>query len=193
MPDNTPIDGEIERSGGFGRFQYFILVTTVLGIMSMNLLTHGIAVLELEPVEPGGYLCVYPGETEKVPCTPEDWCDKDDVQYEVNYEGNEENLYNWATSLTLVCRPKSATARIGMICAIGIFLGVLFIPRLGDLYGRKPIFFSSMILSIPVLAVVAFANNLILLYVFVFFAGPAIIARMSCGFLMLMEHATRPN
>ena len=49
QPDNTPIDHELGRAGGFGRFQVFITLTVVLGIMSLNLLTHGIAILELPP------------------------------------------------------------------------------------------------------------------------------------------------
>ena len=48
-PDNTPIDAELNRAGGFGRFQIFIILTVVFGIMSVNLLTHGIAILELPP------------------------------------------------------------------------------------------------------------------------------------------------
>ena len=56
-PDNTPIDMELERAGAFGRFQVCIVIIVVMGIMSVNLLTHGIAILELPPVEPDGYLC----------------------------------------------------------------------------------------------------------------------------------------
>ena len=174
-------------------------LTTVFGILSMNLLTHGIAVLELavkgpdDKVTGDGYLCTYDGTDVQVDCSPDDFCGRDDVTYEVNFDANDENLYNWYTKLDLVCKDKNATAWIGRLCAIGIFLGVLVIPRIGDLIGRKPMFMGSMILSIPVLAIVSFTKNLTLLYVAVFFAGPAIIGRMACGFLMLMEHMTRPN
>lgn len=48
-PDNTPIDAELERAGGFGRMQILITITVIFGIMSVNLLTHGIAILELPP------------------------------------------------------------------------------------------------------------------------------------------------
>ena len=165
----------------------------MVGILSLNLLTHGIAVLELRPKEPGGYLCTYPGSDSKVPCSPADWCDQADVEYEVNFDANDENLYNWATKLELVCRPPSATARIGTTCMLGIFLSVLIIPRLSDLVGRKPLFMASMIVSIPILFFESFLGNLILVYICSFLAGPAIIGRMSCGFLMLMEHVTKPN
>ena len=39
------------------RFQVFIVAVVVLGIMSANLLTHGIAILELPPKEPNGFIC----------------------------------------------------------------------------------------------------------------------------------------
>ena len=48
-PDTTPIDKELIRAGAFGKFQCFITFTIVIGIMSVSLLTHGIALLELEP------------------------------------------------------------------------------------------------------------------------------------------------
>lgn len=76
---------------------------------------------------------------------------------------------------------------------VGIFLGVLVIPRLGDLVGRKPIFFAALWGSIPTLAVVCFVSKLSILDAATFLAGPCIIARMSCGFLMLMEHMERKN
>ena len=50
--DNTPIDAELERAGGFGLMQIYTTVTMVLGIMATNMLTHGIAILELPPKEP---------------------------------------------------------------------------------------------------------------------------------------------
>ena len=58
-PDPTPIDEELRRAGGFGRFQLYITVVTVTGIMSLNLLTHGIGLLERPPQEPDGYICTY--------------------------------------------------------------------------------------------------------------------------------------
>ena len=76
---------------------------------------------------------------------------------------------------------------------VGIFLGVIVIPRLGDLVGRKPVFFAALWGSVPSLAVVSFVDNLAILDGATFLAGPCIIARMSCGFLMLMEHMPRKH
>ena len=75
-----------------------------------------------------------------------------------------------------------------MICLGGIFLGVIIIPRLGDLYGRRPIVIMALFGSIVPLAMVSFTKSLLVVDIGAGLAGPVIIARMSCGFLLLMEH-----
>jgi len=84
-------------------------------------------------------------------------------------------------------------AKIAMSCMIGIFLGVLIVPRIGDLIGRKPVFWISLFVSLPALILVAFTSSLLAVDIAVFLAGPCIIARMSCGFLMLMEQMERKH
>mmetsp|Transcript_31444 Transcript_31444/g.39056 ORF Transcript_31444/g.39056 Transcript_31444/m.39056 type:complete len:281 (+) Transcript_31444:37-879(+) len=187
-PDNTPIDAELAKAGAFGRFQVFITLTIVFGIMSCNLLTHGIAILELEPKEPDGYYCTDQATGIKKACDPEEWCGVSGIDVDVNYDSNNENIYNWSTSLELVCKEKSATALIATLCLVGIFFGVMFIPRMGDLFGRKPVVQIALIGSLVPLAMVTFTKSLIVVDIGAFLAGPCIIARMSCGFLLLMEH-----
>ena len=111
----------------------------------------------------------------------------------MNFAGSDENIYNWYTKLGLVCKPKGATSRIAMSAMVGIFLGVLFIPRIGDLVGRKPVFWVGLIASIPALVLVTITSNLLLLDIAAFLSGPCIIARMACGFLMLMEQMERKH
>jgi len=189
--ENTPIDAELVKAGSFGRFQLFIVLTVTFGIMSLNLLTHGIAILELAPQEPGGYICTEELTDVSYICSPNDFCGVDGVSYEVNYAGSSENINNWYTKLGLVCKPKAAMSRIGIICMTGLFLSVLFVPRLGDLFGRKPIVQVAFLGSIVPLSIICFTKKVWLVDVAAFFAGPCIIARMSCGFLLLMEHVPR--
>ena len=190
--DNTPIDRELERAGGFGRFQIFIMLTVIIGIMSANLLTHGVAILELPPVEPG-FICTTDTDPVGYVCSPDDFCDVTSITYAVDFDASNENIYNWYTKLGLVCLPKSATSKIGISCMVGIFLGVLVIPRLGDLIGRKPVMWASLICSIPCLALVTFTSRPLWVDLGAFIAGPCIIARMSCGFIMLMEHMPKKH
>lgn len=100
---------------------------------------------------------------------------------------NPANVYNWYTKLDLVCKNKKAMAFIGTFAFIGISLGCLFVPRLGDLYGRKLIFLISMFVQAPIYAVASWTSNLKIVYGMCFLIGPCIIGRMSQGFLLLME------
>jgi MFS family permease len=62
------------------------------------------------------------------------------------------NIFNWYVKLGLVCDPdaKAAVSLIATLCIIGVSISCLFIPRMGDLYGRKPIYVVAMIVQIPV-------------------------------------------
>ena len=186
-PDNTPIDAELIKAGAFGRFQLFITATIVVGIFSVNLLTHGIGILELEVHEPG-YICTDKKTGIKTTCGYEDWCDNSHVDYEIDYKADSENIYNWYTKLELPCKGKLQTSLIAMCCLFGIFLGVFFVPRMGDLVGRKPVLQTALIGSLLPLAMVTFTKSVLVVDIGAFIAGPCIIARMSCGFLLLMEH-----
>ena len=70
---------------------------------------------------------------------------------------------------------------------------MLVIPRFGDLVGRKPIFQAALVGSIPCLVMVTFAKQVLWVDIGAFVAGPCIIARMSCGFIMLMEHMPKKH
>ena len=84
----------------------FITLTVVVGIFSVNLLTHGIGILELEVHEPDGYLCTDKTTGIQTTCSPEEWCDNSNVDYEINYDADSENIYNWYTKLELPCKSK---------------------------------------------------------------------------------------
>lgn len=163
--------------------------------MSVNLLTHGIAILELPPKEPNGFLCTNENNPDEPAygCSPEDFCDIPGISYDINYAASNENVYNWYIKLDLVCKPKMATTSIAISCSVGVFLGVLVIPRLGDLIGRKPVFWASLFGSMPALLLITFTSKVLVVDIGAFLAGPCIIARMSCGFLMLMEHMHTNN
>jgi len=170
-----------------------MVLAVVMGIMSVNLLTHGIAILELAPKEPDGYICTSDLNPNGYVCSPDDFCGQSNISYEVNYAASEENIYNLYTRLGLVCKPKSAMAKIAMGCFLGIFLGVLIVPRIGDLVGRKPVFWASLFASLPALILVTISSSLLAVDIAAFCAGPCIIARMSCGFLMLMEQMEKKH
>ena len=106
----------------------------ILGMQSGGFLTHGIAILELAPKDPG-YICTDTSVqgSESYDCSPDDFCGNNNIKYKVNYEANRENVYNWYTKADLLCKSRAATSMIAMVAFFGVFLGCLFIPRLGDL------------------------------------------------------------
>lgn len=106
---------------------------------------------------------------------------------------NSANLYNFYTSLDLVCKPKAVTAKIAMGAFLGIFIGVIFIPRLGDIFGRKPLFLGALWLSLPILLLMIISRRVLLVMIGAFVIGFCIIGRMSCGFVLLMESVERKH
>jgi MFS family permease len=91
------------------------------------------------------------------------------------------------SKLGLVCMKPFATSLIGIIAILSVSLSCLFIPRMGDLYGRKPIFVFAVVMQIPVYCIVAYTSSVKIIYIGVLFLGPTVIGRMSCGFFLLME------
>jgi MFS family permease len=151
-------------------------------MMCGGLVIHGLAYLEL-PVEE--YICNN-GDV----CDQEVFCAQPDPNFSkssIDYEEASTNIYNWYTKLGLVCKKRFATALIAIIALFSMTLSCLFIPRLGDLYGRKPIYLTAIIMQIPVYAICAWSKSLTVVYVGAFALGPTIIGRMSCGFFLLME------
>ena len=91
------------------------------------------------------------------------------------------------TKYGLNCKPKRATVLIGMVVFAGSAIACLFVPRLGDLLGRKPVFCFCLALQAPTIFICAFMTQLKYVYIGCFFFGVCIIGRMSCGFLLMME------
>jgi len=58
---------------------------------------------------------------------------------------------------------------------------------MGDIYGRKPIFVTCLALQAPLFGIITWTKSAYVAYGCIFLAGPCIIGRMSCGFLLIME------
>ena len=189
------MENELIKAGGFGRYQWMATIIVVLGMMSGGFVINGIAYLEL-PVEGDGYIVTYTdgSSPNPRPGTYIDYCAQDPSFKKDTIERDEElnprnkfNLYNWMTKLGLVCKEPVATSMIATIAIAGVALSCLFIPRMGDLYGRRFIYITAICAQVPVYFVAAYFSNIYYVYVAAFFLGPCVIGRMSCGFLLIME------
>ncbi len=60
----------------------------------------------------------------------------------INYTASNTNLYNWFVKLEIPCKPypKKALSYIAIIALLSLSLSCLVFPRLGDIYGRKPVY-----------------------------------------------------
>ena len=169
----------------------------VLGMMSGGFVMHGIAYLEL-PVEGNGYIVTFIVDTPDLPNprpgTAEEYCannpsfKKNTIETNVDLDSlNKYNLYNWYTKLGLVCKGTFATSMIAFVAIAGVAISCLFIPRMGDLYGRRIIYITAICAQVPVYFVAGYFPGLYPVYAAAFCLGPCVIGRMSCGFLLIME------
>jgi len=74
-----------------------------------------------------------------------------------------------------------------MMAFVGVFMGCLFIPRFGDLYGRRPIFLVCMVIQSPLILCCALFKDVKGIFALTLFFGMCLIGRMACGFLLLLE------
>ena len=92
------------------------------------------------------------------PCGKAVWCNNLNVtglkvtSANVNYEASKYNLYNWWTKFENACKPSpnKAVSLIATIALLGLGLSCLFLPRMGDIYGRKPIYVFALSLQFVV-------------------------------------------
>ena len=80
------------------------------------------------------------------PCEPSDFC-KDKRKYEIDYS-NPSSLYNWVQQFNMVCSPKSDFGLFGGVFFAGFSIGSLVLPKLSDIYGRKPLVLLGMSLHL---------------------------------------------
>ena len=121
-------------------------------------------------------------------CTRRTACD-DELKYKINYDdGN--TIHNWITKLDLVCISNSEMGYFGALMLSGFFFGSLFLVRIGDIIGRKPVILLSMFLAIISLIGIALANTLTLLLVFIFVYGLTMPPQSFLMFVLMNELTT---
>ena len=84
------------------------------------------------------YICIFSesGVLEDV-CTQTNICEDDPriLSWEIDWNSNK-SLHNWHQELDLMCYPRWKIGLPGTIFFIGFAATLLWVPRLGDIYGR---------------------------------------------------------
>ena len=76
---------------------------------------------------------------------------------------------------------------VGFAAFFGSVVACFFIPRMGDLYGRKKVWLACHLFQAFILVAVAVTTLPKVLTLVAFFSGFTIVGRLSAGFLLLME------
>jgi MFS family permease len=76
---------------------------------------------------------------------------------------------------------------VGATFLIGICVGCLFVTKLADIYGRKPVYLLGLILNFVIIAVLMLVNSVIPIFVCLFFLGISITCRYYVGYSYSLE------
>ena len=101
------LDDVFTRTGGFGKFQFFLCLFYILAFTSANYVLYNYDSLVMKPV----YMC----ETESSSgvfeeCTADFICEKEAEGVKVNYYVDKDSMYsldNWVETLDLMCVPDT--------------------------------------------------------------------------------------
>jgi MFS family permease len=100
---------------------------------------------------------------------------------------DDESLENWFEQIDLKCSSKAAIGLIGSMQFVGWAIASAILPRLSDIYGRKYILISSMVLQLASFIALFFSYNIHFTTGIMFFLGFSGVGRCSICFLLLME------
>ena len=120
-------------------------------------------------------------------CTSEDACDSSkNLTWKVD-SVSDENLTNWVSTMDLYCTGSFKMSLIGSMFFGGTFVGSFVLPRMADIYGRKPLFLIGLALHICVVIALYFANSLEILYALMFLGGIAETGRYYVAYVYCVE------
>ena len=85
------------------------------------------------------------------------------------------------------CESDYFISLLGMLYLAGCFIGSIFLPRLSDIYGRKPIFIFGLILYIIVVFFLLILTNKYLLLMLMVFGGISESAKYYVGYVYAIE------
>ena len=103
---------------------------------------------------------------------------------------NEEStrtLDNWVQKLDLICEPNYKIGLIGSMYLFGWSVACLFVPRLGDLYGRRLPFVISTGVSLAVYLGLILSNSITLTMIMFFLLGICTPGKSNIGYVYLLE------
>mmetsp|Transcript_36939 Transcript_36939/g.48580 ORF Transcript_36939/g.48580 Transcript_36939/m.48580 type:complete len:178 (+) Transcript_36939:256-789(+) len=121
-------------------------------------------------------------------CTSENICAKDPRirSWDIDWE-HDNSLHNWHHQFDLMCWPKAQIGLISSMFFFGWCVTLLWMPRMGDIYGRKWLIAYNNLLCLGFYLGVMFAPNVYFLAAVIFLWGFFNSIRTNVNFLFMME------
>ena len=150
--------------------------------VSNNYIYYALTFLELWP----DYTCA--ASILDKDCNRELMCKNPDnpALIQVNWESTR-SLHNWVEKLDLVCEPSWRIGLIASMCIFGSSIGTLFVPRLGDVYGRRLPCLISMGASLLMHLSLILSNSVNLTMALFFFQGLCTPGKSNVGYVYMLE------
>ncbi|CDW73598.1 solute carrier family member 5 [Stylonychia lemnae] len=170
------------KIGGFTYFHYWASSLFVWGFTTGGLFFFALSMLEKTP----RYLCFNDDGTTYECQADKTFCKDQSIKYKIDWD-NDSSLHNWVETLDLTCESSAKIGLIGSIYFVGWAVAAIFLPRLSDLFGRKWVYFYSMLFHGLVYLGLILSHNLNLTIVLMGFFGFCSLGRASVGYLYMQE------
>ena len=171
--------------GGFGRLQKISWIMNTLSQGAAAFFLQSFVFLEKHPV----YECRTYNKTSRQylweKCDRSDFC-KSKVVWRVNWKDSE-SIHNFIEQFNFYCQPDFFIGLIGAIFLLGIVVGCSTLTRLGDVYGRKPIYLLGMIMNLGFTFFTLGTNSILLMYFMMFVLGLSVTAGYYVGYTYNLE------
>ena len=101
-------------------------------LASGDMIVNNLAYFELQP----SFKCLE--EDQWRSCKSAEFCDSN-IEYKIDYT-SDTSLHNWVEQLSIECASWQEISRIGFYYFIGWVVGALFLPRMSEVWGRRPVY-----------------------------------------------------
>jgi len=91
------------------------------------------------------------------------------------------------TQLDFECAAGWKLGAVGSLFLVGIVIGCSFVTKMGDKYGRKPVYAAGLLLNAVFVTVAVFSHLVLLTYFCMFMLGISITARYYVGYTYNVE------
>jgi len=188
------LDEAVEDLGGFGNFQIFAYLAVSSGLNACGFWFYQLGYLIQEPK----YSCslasgVNTANYDAI-CTTANICAGDPriTSSAIDWT-NEASLHNWHLQYDLQCMPKAQQGLISSMFFLGWCVTLLWMPRLGDVYGRKKLILWDNFISLTMYLGVLVAPNIYVLAGLLFAWGFFASVRTNIGYCYLIELMPKKN